>query len=89
MPLRRDVRDLFFLAGWARPRLYLDGTVRAGISHFAKAMRDPREAAVVADAVARLDKDLASGRWQRDFGAPMADKPTYDGGYRIVAVTRR
>jgi hypothetical protein len=55
-PLPPDLTDLFLAAGWARPHLYLDPQVRAGISAFAVA-----DQAQIASGLHRLQNDLASG----------------------------
>jgi ubiquinone/menaquinone biosynthesis C-methylase UbiE len=77
-PLPRDLVDLFAAAGWARPELYLDPKVRAGISAFAVA--DQNRIAIGVD---RLKADLASGEWIKRYGYPAAVE-TFDAGYRLV-----
>lgn len=54
-------------AGWCRPGLYLDATVRANISAFAFA-----DESDVSRGVATLMRDLATGDWQRRFGQLIA-----------------
>jgi ubiquinone/menaquinone biosynthesis C-methylase UbiE len=88
MTLPRDAQDLFFLAGWARPKLYLDDTVIRGISHCAKALEDPDKAGRLRVAIARLAADLISGRWQERYGEATAALTAYDGGYRIITFSR-
>lgn len=53
-----DLMDLFFYAGKHRPALYLDPTVRRGISSFAK-LAGPDE---IEAGLARLRDDIATGR---------------------------
>jgi len=78
VPVPDDCIDGFCHAFWARPEAYLDPTVRAGISSFAR-LPEP----VVSAAMARLDNDLASGRWQeRNTG--ILEAPAVDAGYRLV-----
>jgi SAM-dependent methyltransferase len=86
--LPRDLQDLFFLSGWARPALYLDPLVRKGISHFAKAMHQPELNAQVESAIKGLEADLESGEWQAKYGASIAGE-SFDGGYRLVSFTRK
>lgn len=88
MTLPRDTQDLFFLAGWARPELYLDDAVICGISHCAKALEDPSKAGRLREAIARLKTDLESGRWQERYGETTTALDTYDGGYRIITFSR-
>jgi SAM-dependent methyltransferase len=61
--LPADCTDGLLSAYWARPEAYLDSTVRANISPFARL--DERE---VAAGVERLVADLASGEWDRRYG---------------------
>src|SRR5260370_21866434 len=77
-PLPFDLSDLFLAAGWARPELYLDPQVRAGISAFAVA--DPSRIAAGGD---RLRADLVSGSWLRCYGH-LLKQSSYDAGYRFV-----
>ncbi len=77
-PLPFDLLDLFLAAGWARPELYLDPQVRAGISGFLVADQDR-----IAEGADRLKADLASGDWLRRYGHVREHK-TYEAGYRFV-----
>jgi hypothetical protein len=70
------VVDGFLGAYWARPEAYLDAGVRSAISGFAKL-------ANVGPGLARLRADLASGAWERRFGALRA-RESIDLGYRLV-----
>jgi ubiquinone/menaquinone biosynthesis C-methylase UbiE len=77
-PLPFDLQDLFLAAGWARPELYLDAQVRAGISAFVVA-----DQARIAEGADRLKADLASGQWHRRYGHVLEHK-TYEAGYRFL-----
>jgi ubiquinone/menaquinone biosynthesis C-methylase UbiE len=77
-PLPPDLTDLFLAAGWARPHLYLDPQVRAGISAFAVA-----DQAQIASGLQRLQDDLASGEWLKRYGQ-IAGQTSYEAGYRFV-----
>src|SRR5260370_24384545 len=76
-PLPVDLSDLFLAAGWARPEVYLDPQVRAGISAFAVA--DPGRMSRGLD---RLKADLASGDWLRRYG-PVLRQKSYEAVYRF------
>jgi SAM-dependent methyltransferase len=78
VPIPHDCRDGFFHAYWRRPEAYLDPTVRAGISVFA--LMDPT---CMADGLARLERDLASGEWARR-NAELLELAELDAGYRLV-----
>jgi SAM-dependent methyltransferase len=78
VPVPRDCRDGFQGAYWARPEAYLDAGVRSAISSFAKLGE-----AELADGLARLSADLASGAWERRHGALRA-RDALDLGYRLV-----
>ena len=78
VPVPRDCQDGFQGAYWARPEAYLDAGVRSAISSFARLA--PRE---LAEGLARLRADLASGAWERRHGA-LRTKSELDLGYRLV-----
>lgn len=78
VPIPRDCRDGFLGAYWARPAAYLDPGVRSAISSFAKLGE-----AELADGLARLRADLASGEWMRRHGHVLAESEL-DLGYRLV-----
>ena len=78
VPIPRDCRDGFLGAYWARPEAYLDPGARRAISGFAKL-----PSAALADGLARLRDDLASGEWERRHGALRA-REQLDLGYRLV-----
>lgn len=76
LPVPHDCRDGFLYAFWRRPEAYLDPALRKGSSSF-HALADPEPG------LARLGSDLASGEWDRRFGA-LRRAETYDAGYRLV-----
>ena len=78
VPVPADCEDGFFAAYWRRPDAYLDPSVRASISHFAR--HDP---AVFAPGLERLRQDLASGVWQARH-ADLLERAELDTGYRLV-----
>ena len=78
VPVPADCLDGFCHSYWARPEAYLDPAVRAGISGIARLPRT-----TVADAMARLERDLATGRWHDRHGAALA-AGVVDAGYRLV-----
>ena len=71
-----DCTDGFLGAYWRRPHAYLDASVRAAISTFAK-LGD------VSGSLTRLEADLASGAWQARYGDLMK-QDSLDIGYRLV-----
>jgi len=78
VPIPADCQDGFFMAWWRRPEAYLDETVRAGISVFARI-----EPAEVEDFVTRLRADLRSGEWERR-NAGLRERDEMDFGYRLL-----
>lgn len=82
-PIPHDVQDGFAAAGWRRPELYLDPTVRAAMSGFALAEPDD-----VARGVTRLRQDLEDGNWQRRYGHLCA-LDAVDAGYRLLYTTAK
>ncbi len=78
VPIPHDCSDGFYGAFWRRPRAYLDGGVRDGISVFAALPRD-----VVAVALGRLERDLDAGAW-RDRHGDLLGLDALDLGYRVV-----
>ena len=78
VPVPADCVDGFCHAFWARPAAYLDPSVRDGISGIA---RLPRE--TVTGAMARLEDDLSTGRWQ-DRHRALVGNDTVDAGYRLI-----
>ena len=75
-----DCADGLLTAYWARPEAYLDATVRANMSPFAKL----GETAVAAG-VERLAADLASGEWDRRYGHLRELREHYLGHRILVA----
>lgn len=78
VPVPRDCTDGFILAYWGRPEALLDPAARSATSGFAR-LDDAREAA----AVARLERDLASGAWDRANGH-LRTLPAWDVGLRLT-----
>lgn len=76
--LPHDLTDSFAAVGWARPELYLDNTIRSGISSFAKF--DPDE---LETGLSQLRRDLDSGAWDQKYG-DLRQQQQYDAGYRFV-----
>ena len=77
-PVPSDLTDWFLAAGWARPHLYLDPQVRAGISGFAVA-----DQSTIARGLDRLKADLDSAAWHQRYGQRLTQQ-CYDAGYRFV-----
>jgi SAM-dependent methyltransferase len=77
-----DCRDGFFSAFWRRPDAYLRPEVRAGISVLAK-----RTDAELADGLARLRADIASGAWARRH-TDLLERDELDLGYRLLVAGR-
>ena len=81
LPIPRDCVDGFLGAYWQRPEAYLDAEVRAGISAFSRlASTGPQ--------LERLERDLASGNWERR-NAELRHRTELDVGYRLVVAQRR
>ena len=78
VPVPADCTDGFTAAYWGRPEAYLDETVRANMSTFAL-LADR----VVAEGVARLERDLTDGSWRNRYAA-LLTLPELDVGYRLV-----
>lgn len=78
VPVPWDCRDGFFSAFWRRPEAYLDPMVRAGISTLAKRSEDE-----LAEGLARLRADIASGAWARRH-ADLLALEELDVGYRLL-----
>jgi SAM-dependent methyltransferase len=73
-----DLSDSFAAVGWARPELYLDSSVRNGISSFAKITEDELE-----QGLSSLRKDLETGYWDQKHGY-LRQQIQQDVGYRFV-----
>ena len=77
-PLPHDLLDSFAAVGWARPELYLNSSIRNGISSFAKLA--PAE---LNHGLSRLQQDLETGVWDREYGH-LREQVQYDAGYRFI-----
>jgi SAM-dependent methyltransferase len=73
-----DCTDGFTAAYWRRPEAYLDPTVRAGMSMFARLADADLQAGL-----ARLAQDVQSGAWHHRY-ADLLDRDECDLGYCIV-----
>ena len=78
VPVPADCADGFFAAYWRRPDAYLDPSVRAGISYFAREKPE-----VLKPGLQRLRHDLASGRWEARH-AELLGQDELDAGYRLI-----
>jgi hypothetical protein len=76
VPIPHDCVDGFLGAYWRRPAAYLDTTVRASISGFAR-LQD------VEPGIERLRSDIESGNWQRK-NADLLGLEVCDIGYRLI-----
>jgi SAM-dependent methyltransferase len=83
VPVPWDCRDGFMSAFWRRPEAYLDPAVRAGISTLAN-----RSEEELAEGLARLRADLASGAWARRH-ADLLERDELDLGYRLFVGSGR
>ncbi|HEY7540892.1 MAG TPA: class I SAM-dependent methyltransferase [Methylomirabilota bacterium] len=81
-PVPHDCIDGFMGAYWRRPHAYLDASVRAAISTFAKA-----EPSQLGSGLERLRRDLADGTWERRH-AHLFERAELDIGNRIVIATQ-
>lgn len=80
--LPRDCVDGLFTAYWGRPEMYLDSEIRGNISNFAVAAEDE-----LAAGLARLETDLESGLWDRQYGH-LRSLPVLDLGHRLLIAER-
>ena len=78
VPIAGDCTDGFLCAWWKRPLAYLDETVRANISPFS--VLPPAE---VAEALVRLERDVADGSWAAR-NADLLAQDEADFGYRLL-----
>jgi SAM-dependent methyltransferase len=74
----QDCIDGFGVAFWGRPEAYLEPEVQNGMSWLALLPDDARRRGAE-----RLAADLASGAWDRRFGA-LREQHWFDGGFRIA-----
>ena len=79
VPVPHDCRDGFLYAYWRRPAAYLDPSVRSGSSSF-WALGDLEKGLL------SLERDLATGEWERRYGH-LLDLDAYDAGYRLIVAT--
>jgi hypothetical protein len=77
-----DCRDGFLGAFWRRPEAYLDRAVRSGISSFAQIGPERVERGI-----ARLARDLRSGRWAAQHET-LRERESFDLGYRLIVAER-
>lgn len=77
-PLPQDLSDSFAAVSWARPELYLDSSVRNGISSFAKITDDELQ-----QGLSSLREDLEIGVWDQKHGH-LRQQQQYDVGYRFI-----
>jgi SAM-dependent methyltransferase len=78
VPVPIDCADGFIEAYYARPEGFLDPAVRRSQSAWGFISE-----ATAATAVRRLGDDLASGEWDRRFGA-LRTQPEYDSALRLI-----
>ena len=78
VPIPHDCADGFLCAWWKRPLAYLEDGVRANISTFA--LLDPE---TVAEAMVRLERDVADGTWA-EHNAELLAHDEADFGYRLL-----
>lgn len=80
-PLPCDLNDRFMAAGWRNPEIYLDASVRQGMSGFALTDTAPVEAGII-----RLKDDLNTGKWDEKYGSIRCHN-SFDAGYRFLKFT--
>ena len=78
VPIAHDCKDGFLCAWWRRPLAYLEEGVRANISNLATL-----DAAVLAEALGRLERDVADGSWA-ERNADLLTQDEADFGYRLL-----
>jgi Methyltransferase domain len=78
LPVTRTFEDGVLGAYWCRPSAYLDPTVRAHMSGFARL-----DTATVERAMRRLRADLESGAWDARYGS-LAELDSFDAGFRLL-----
>jgi len=76
IPIPSDCTDGFLCAYWARPKAYLNASVRSAISTFARMPEPTSGLSLLAD-------DLRTGRWLDRYGECLAQQ-SKDYGYRLV-----
>ncbi len=75
-----NLSDNFAAAGWQKPELYLDDSIRNGISTFSKMPQN-----LLKTGINKLIADLGNGTWLDKYGY-LKQQQTYDAGYRILLV---
>ncbi len=78
VPIAHDCSDGFLCAWWRRPLAYLDEGVRANISSLAVLGGE-----ALAEALARLERDVADGSWA-ERNAELIAGDEADFGYRLL-----
>jgi hypothetical protein len=78
VPVPSDCVDGFASAYWRRPEAYLSPVARSNISAFARI-----DQKLVAQGMAHLERDLASGEWHERHRELMSME-TFDAGLRLV-----
>jgi SAM-dependent methyltransferase len=78
LPVSRSFEDGVLGAYWCRPTAYLDPTVRAHMSGFARL-----DTVIVERAMHRLRSDLESGAWDERYGS-LAELDSFDAGFRLL-----
>jgi SAM-dependent methyltransferase len=78
VPIADDCTDGFLCAWWKRPLAYLEEGVRANISVF-----PPLAPGVLAEALKRLEQDVADGTWA-ERNADLLALGEADFGYRLL-----
>ncbi len=76
VPVPYDCSDGFLYAYWRRPAAYLDARIRKAMSSF-WTIGD------VSEGLRKLEHDLESGAWARQY-SELIDLDEYDIGYRLV-----
>jgi hypothetical protein len=77
VPVPHDCKDGFLCAYWRRPAMYLDPLVRNGISTLSKIPN-------IQSGLKKLERDLASGKWEEKFG-DIFSEDNFDYGYRLIS----
>jgi SAM-dependent methyltransferase len=81
LPIPRDTPDWMLGSFWAHPERVLDPDARQATSGFAR-----MTPAIVERVVTRLERDLASGAWDRRYGH-LRTLQSYDAGLRLIVNT--
>ena len=81
LPVHRDTPDWTLMSFWAHPERVLNARARQGTSGFA---RMPPE--VVDRAVTAVERDLATGIWDRRHGS-LRKLDAFDAGMRVIVNT--